>query len=118
MKTVYIFLILSIVSICTTLLLNKYVYTEEYYYYTLQDKFTQEQTKEFIKSKEKTQWLLFIKTPLFLFLKTAIVAGVISAGLNLFKVDIRLKEIFRISLEAEAVFVVPQLIKLLWFSLI
>jgi len=102
-------------SIITTYLLNKYLYTEEYYSYTLQENFTDEQIQDFITNKKNAQWLILIKTPLMIILKTIIVTMLIIGGLNLYEHELDFSNVLKISLLAEFIFILLPLIRLLWF---
>jgi hypothetical protein len=99
MRNLSIFLLLVLTSLVITYLSNKYIYTEQYYYHILQENFTAEQTKDFIINKEKVNWLMYVKTPMLLIIKTGLVALLITAGLNIYGYELNFNSVFSISLQ-------------------
>ena len=116
MHKYYLFLLLVLVSGITTYLTEKYVNTEDYHYYVLQKNFSDQQIENLINVKKRTQWLFIVKTPLMIAVKSALVALLLLAGVDLFNYKLNFAVLWEISLLAQFAFLVIPLTKLLWFS--
>lgn len=68
--------------------------------------------------KQKWRWATYILLPLTSIIKFSLVSLCIYAGVYLLNYHIRLSRIFEIVLMSEFIFLIPALIKLLWFGLI
>lgn len=84
-------------------------------YDNLAGQLTAEQLNRVFENMRKWQLWGYLLIPILLFLKTQIVALVLSMGTFFFNVDISYKKLWNIVLKAEFIFLFVSLIKLGWF---
>ena len=82
---------------------------------SLSEQLTQDQIKDFIKLKEKWEWLSYLIIPALLLLKISIIAAVLDAGCFFFDKEIKYKKLFKIVVKAEFVFILVIIFKTVWF---
>ncbi|MBT8244550.1 hypothetical protein [Winogradskyella sp.] len=84
---------------------------------SLADQFTQEQIFLILNYKKKWEWLSYAFIPLFLLIKTSIIAAILDVGCFFFGKEIKYKKLFNIVLKAEFVFLLVIVYKTAWFYL-
>lgn len=90
--------------------------TDELYYDSLVNKISYERISEMLVQGKKWRWLSYAFLPVLLFIKILFVVICFSIGGLFIKIDIGFKNFFSIVTTAEFIFLIPGIIKLLWFS--
>jgi len=89
---------------------------------SLTEQFTSTQIQGVIESQEKWAWLPYVIIPLFILLRSSLVATCISVGHYLYHIDdmvsIKFKHFLNIAIKAEVVLLFVGLSKLVWFGFI
>ena len=84
-------------------------------YESLSHQFAHELIDETFGIIRRWQLIGYVLMPFLLFLKTQLIAGVLGIGTFLFDKDVSHKKLWKIALIGEFIFLVPALLKLLWF---
>ena len=103
-------------SIILSYLFNYLLVDDSLYYAYFENKLSYERIEEMLYSKEKWSWLSYSLVPIYFFLKFGIVSITLLAGLFIFNFKIKLQEVFKIVVLSEIVFLIPVLVKIIWFS--
>lgn len=111
--------ILSIVLICINLLfvfLGEHLLIEDSLIYEfLEGKFSYEKIAKIVDSNNKWKWLSYVLLPILLLMKNLFVAFCLTVGCVLGKIKNNFEKFFLIAISAEFIFLIPGVIKLLWF---
>lgn len=83
---------------------------------TFAEQLTYEQIENLISYSEKWEWLGYTLVPLFVALKIALVASCLSIGLFFITNRFNYKDLFGAAVVAEFVFLIPSILKILWFA--
>lgn len=92
--------------------------SEDIYYNTFNEQLSFERINELINLNKKWSWVIYAITPIFYLFKFFIVSICLLIGAFLLRVDVSQKSLIKIVLISEFVFIIPSIIKLLWFSLV
>lgn len=85
-------------------------------YNSLAEKLTNEQIQSFFSLQKKWQWLGYVFFPLFILLKTTVIASIVYIGVFFFsKNETAFKRIWDCMLQAEFIFLLVPIIKTIWF---
>lgn len=117
MKEAYIkSFLLSVVSLLLIEAIKKILHLDKLLYNSLAEKLTSNQIGSYFEMQSKLKWLGYIFTPLFIFLKTLIIASTIYTAIFFFnKNKIAFKNILNIILKAEFIFLLVPIFKIIWF---
>jgi len=88
---------------------------EELYYNAYSGQLSYDHIKDLIDRGKQWEWIKYIFIPVFYSLKLTLVAGVIAIGSYLTTNQFYFKQFFGAAIFAELIFLLPVLIKLLWF---
>lgn len=95
---------------------KKVLHFDELLYDNLAEKLTSSQINSIFKMQEKWQWVGYIFFPLYVLLKTVIIASVAYVGIFFFsKQTIYFKQVWDIIIKAEFIFLLVPLSKIIWF---
>lgn len=97
---------------------NYILISESLYFNTFAEQLTYEQIELLIDHSKKWVWVSYAILPVLTFTKLTLVASCLSIGLYFFTNRFSFKSAFAIALEAEFIFLIPVLIKILWFAII
>lgn len=97
------------------IILSWYVIKDEYYYQSLGEQLNVEQISKFLTFRSKWDWLGFIIIPGFILLKIFFVSVCFEIGSFFLNLKLNYKDIFRISVFAESVFVMATFLRIFWF---
>ncbi|QTD38008.1 hypothetical protein JL193_01500 [Polaribacter batillariae] len=114
-KNILLFLILSILTLFLSFLLKYFLEINELISISLAEQFSKEQLQEVTSYNNKAEKLIYIFTPLFLFVKVSIIAAIIDAGCFFFGKEIKYKKLFTIVVKAEFIFLLVIVFKIVWF---
>ncbi|MEO6176514.1 MAG: hypothetical protein ABIP27_15290 [Flavobacterium circumlabens] len=116
MKSPFIkWLVLSIVLILTTEIFKKIIHFDDLVYNSLSEQLTSQQVENFLGFQKKWQWVGYIFIPIFLLIKTSIIATIVYIGLFFFNKNFNFKSLWNITLKAEFVFLLVPIFKTIWF---
>ena len=107
--------------LCASLLLfteatKSVLHFDELLYNSLAEKFTSKQIEDLFTVQKKWYWLGYIFVPFYILLKTIIIATVLYIGTFFFvKTQITFKKIVEIVINAEFIFLLIPILKIVWF---
>jgi len=113
-----LFLFLVTVLAIFVFLSNYVLISDNLYFSTFAEQLTYEQIETLINQGKKWEWISYAVLPVMTLIKLTLVASCLSMGLYFFTNRFSFKLAFGIALEAEFVFLIPSLLKILWFSII
>jgi hypothetical protein len=83
---------------------------------SLAEKLTTEQIKNYFDYQDKWKWVSYIFTPIYILLKTSIIASVLYIGTFFFsRAKVTFKQLWGIVVTAEFLFLLIPLFKIVWF---
>lgn len=82
---------------------------------SLSEQLTNNQIEDSLDFQEKWELLGYALIPLSILIKTFLISSIIDAGCFLFDKKIEYKKIFNFVIKAEFIFILPIVIKLIWF---
>lgn len=115
MKNYQFFIILSFLSLFIAELSKYLLDINSLLYESLSHQFARELIDEAFGSIRRWQLIGYVLIPFLLFLKSHLIAGVLGIGTFLFDKDVSHKKLWKIALIGEFIFLIPALLKLLWF---
>jgi len=113
-----LFVIISIISICFLFLTNRYLLTEEIYYQTLGEQLSTNQIKDMLLMKGKFEAIGYLFITFISLLEYIIIALTIYTGTIIFGLKVKYKSVFKIVILAEFIFLIPLVLKFIWFYFI
>lgn len=115
----YTFLKYAILCVTSFLLgeLSKYFLNiDKLIYYSLVQNLSKTQIKEFFEMQNQWKWVGYVFTPVFILLKTILVASVLYIGTFFYsKVKVTFKQLWDVVLKAEFLFLLVGVCKIIWF---
>lgn len=109
--------LLLVGTYCLLVFLSNYLLvSEKLYLNTFAEQLTYEQIQETITSNKKWEWLNYVIMPLVVLIKLALVAMCLSIGMFFANGQPMYKRMFGVALVAEFIFLVPSVLKILWFT--
>lgn len=118
MRSFYIFLSLALSLVVIKFCLDKLIYVDDVYYYAFSDTLSLERIDKLLSNKKEFAWVGYLLTPVFLALKVFLVSVCLYCGLFFNNEKTSLASLYKIALRAEFVFLVPLVLKLVWFTVI
>lgn len=88
------------------------------YFNAFAEQLTYEQIEALISQGKKWVWVSYIIIPTLTLLKLTLVSSCLSIGLYFFTNQFLFKSVFGVVLIAEFIFLMPALLKIIWFSII
>jgi hypothetical protein len=113
-----LFLFLIAIVVLLAVLSNYFLISDNLYFNNYATQLTYEEIEKLLAQSKKWSWLGYAITPIILLAKTSFTALCLSLGLFFASNRFSFKEMFRIVLEAEFIFLIPSLLKILWFLFI
>uniref|UniRef100_UPI00404A64BC hypothetical protein n=2 Tax=Flavobacterium sp. TaxID=239 RepID=UPI00404A64BC len=114
MKKLYIIVVLS--SIFIFFIQSSLFNTDNLFYNFYSERITRNQIEEILLYKKKWQWVSYAIIPLFLLIKTAILASILYVGAFFYsKAKVTFKQLFHAVVKAEFVFLGVGVAKIIWF---
>lgn len=109
-------LLLSLALIVLSEITNRVLDFKELLYNSLSEQLTQKQLQHFFELQDKWQWVGYIFVPMFLLIKTSLIASVLYIGTCFFsKVPVSFKQLWSIVVNAEFLFLLVPVFKIVWF---
>lgn len=109
---------LCISAILITYFTANTLVSEELYFNNFGEQMNYDQIRSFIDLQYKYQWVTYLILPVIYILKLSLLTLVLLAGTIFWNIRISFKKLFQIALIAEFLFIVPSLIKLVWFMFV
>lgn len=82
---------------------------------SLSEQLTAEQIEKVLSFKDQWQWISYVSVPLLLLIKISVIAVLIDVGCVFYNEKLPYKQLFRIALLGEFVFLAVPIFKLCWF---
>lgn len=84
--------------------------------HSLSEQLTAEQINEVLSFKDKWQWVGYVFVPILLMIKISVTALLIDIGCLFYNEKLPYKQLFRMALLGECIFLAVPIIKLCWFA--
>lgn len=97
------------------LLMQKFLFTENLFFNTFKEVLDSSRIERLIQNHHKYQWVGYLILPLITLIKIFIVGTLLLLGCLLFDVKIAFRRCFQIALIGEFIFLIPPLIKFIYF---
>lgn len=111
------FLVLIFIMSGFAFLSNYLLIYEDIYFNSFSEQLTYDQIKEIINQNKNWAWVSYIILPIITLIKITLVASCLSLGLFFVSNRFSFKATFSVALEAEFVFLLPILLRILWFAI-
>lgn len=108
-------LVLSIALILIAEIFKRAIHFDDLVYNSLSEQLTSQQVENFLGFQKKWQWAGYVFTPVFLLIKTIIIATILYIGLFFSNKDLKFKNLWNIVLKAEFIFLLIPVFKIIWF---
>ncbi len=109
--------LIILLNILLSIVLNWFVISDELYYQSLGEQLRTDLISKIINLKNKWDWIFFLITPLILFIKVLFVTVCLGVGNFILDWKLKLKQLFRIAIIAETVFLLAAFVRIIWFLL-
>ncbi|MBI9055141.1 MAG: hypothetical protein JEY96_15065 [Bacteroidales bacterium] len=117
-RVVFHFILFIIVFFSIQLIIKQFFISESLLYEHLSEDFSDSSVVDKIENYKKVSFLQIIVPVIFYILRFAIIAGFLSAALFFYNIKFNYSKILFVTILAEYVYVIKQVIKLFWFGLI
>jgi hypothetical protein len=115
----HIIFIVLITIIVVFALLNNYIFvSDDLYFNSLGEQLSYEKIEKILNQNKKWGWVGYVFIPIIIYIKLALVAGCLSIGALFISKRFEFKKMWGVALEAEFVFLIPSILKILWFAFI
>lgn len=111
------FYVYIIVASLLIFLSNYLLTSDSLYYGNLSEQLTYEQIEGLLQKTRKWEWLSYAILPAIYLVKLSLVATCLSVGMLFVNSQFEFKKMFGVALTAEFVFLIPSILKILWFTL-
>ncbi len=112
-KLFYLFLAISVVYLLVLYLTNTLILTDEVYVRLWSDQLSSGRLEKMLEVNKRMEWVIYVLTPVLLFLKFLLITLAIQAGLFIYNIELPFKKVFNIVLFAE---IVPLLATVIQFG--
>jgi hypothetical protein len=113
-----LFALLVVVYLSLTWLSNDVLFNETLFFNFYAEQHTYEQIEDMLAQGKKWNWLSYAIIPFVYFIKISFTTICLSTGVFFVSNRFSFKSLFGAALEAEFIFLVPALLKILWFVFI
>ena len=107
-----LFFVITIISIVITFSLNYLFLSDGLYYQSFGEKIATDRIAKIIEQSQKWQWLGYLFVPIAILTRVGFTATCIYIGLFVANLKVRFRELFKVALLADFVFVMAGLVKL------
>lgn len=112
------FLVLLLASFVLNAITKHTLDSEKLIFDSLAEQLTANQLEQIIEFKEKNQWIGYILLPVFILVKTSLIASILDLGCFIFNKKVRYENLFNIVVKAEFIFLLVAVFKTAWFYFI
>lgn len=113
----FLFLLLITVLSSFIFLSDYLLISDNLYFNTFADQITYEQIENIINQGKKWAWVNYAILPFLTLIKLTLVASCLSIGLYFLTNRFSFKSAFGVALEVEFIFLLPALLKIVWFAI-
>lgn len=115
-KNIFAFILLSILTLFINIIFTNQLNINHLLQNTLSLKLTNRQIENYFELQKSWKWVSYSIIPLFLLLKSVFIAAVLYIGIFFFsKIDITFKNIWNSVIQAEFLFLLAPILKIIWF---
>ncbi len=112
---IILFGLLCTLSFLITFITNKFLFSDDLYFSFFGEQMKYAQIKSFVEIQDKYQWIAYLLIPVIYLIKFFLLSIVLQAGAIFWNIRITFKKLFQIAVIAEFLFLLPYIIKLIWF---
>lgn len=116
MRNFYLYIALVLLTLSINFFTKKFVFSETYYAFVLQDRYSHEVVEKMARSMSELSWVDFLEAIGQPAIKILLVSLCIVAGLFLFKRELPFSEVLEICIASEFIFLMPSFFRLIWFG--
>ncbi len=116
--TVRLFIFYCIYFSSITYLVQSFLFTENVIYNSYAEQLSYDRIEEIIDGQNKYAWVGYAILPFLSAIKFFLVACCLLAGAVFFDIKLKFGQAFKVAILADAIFILPFLIKIFWFLLI
>lgn len=116
--TVWLFIIYCLFLTAITYLMQSFLITNNVMHNSYAEQLSYDRIEEMIDGQNKYAWAGYAIFPLIYAIKFFLVACCLLVGSMFFDVKLKFGEAFKIALLADVVFIIPMLIKIVWFLVV
>ncbi len=109
------FVLICIISAFLTFVTQRFVVGDQIYFRTYNEQLSVESIQQLLLFRDKWQWIAYAIIPLLFLIKLSAIALSLSIGCFMANLSISFKRLFKICLIGETIFLIPALIKIIWF---
>ncbi len=110
------FLILCVAGILIAFLNQRLMFNERVYWNSFGNQLTLMRIQQLMAEQRRWLWLIYLLIPIAYLLKLVAVSFCLTVGSILYEMMVPFRHLFRITLIAEAIFLIPAMIRIYWFS--
>ncbi len=110
------FLFLCLCSFALSYWAQAFLLTDSIYYQSFGEQLSLQRFEALMEQSRKWQWIGYAITPLLYLFKLGLVALCLFTALLFAEYEVRFAQVFKVALIAEAIFLVPAFLRLLWFA--
>ena len=118
MRNLTLYAVLVIASLLLSLVMNGFILTDDVYYYHFAERFSEERVEKIITSRKEWAWVGYAMIPVLCALKTFVIAAALYTGIFFSAIEESFASVFRITLKAEFIFLIPTATTLFWFGIV
>lgn len=110
----YYLALIVLLYILAKILLYEFIIKDEYYYRTFGEQISLSRIDKLLDFMHKWYWFEYIFKPIFILIKICFVAFCFKTGVILFNLNVSFKQLLRITILAEIIFVIALYVKTFW----
>jgi hypothetical protein len=110
------FLVQCSLLVITSFFTKEMFLTNEFYYENFSEQISFNEINRAIGFQNKWGWLGYLLVPIFYALKFSITASMLFIGVFFLELKYSFKRLFQIAMIAEAIFLIPLVLKIAWFA--
>lgn len=110
----YYFALIVLLNVLANILLYEYIIKDEHYYRAFGEQVSLSRIDKLLVFIHKWYWVEYILNPIFVLIKICFVAVCLKTGVILLNLDVSFKQLLRIPIIAEIIFVIALFVKIFW----
>lgn len=111
----YFFAFFCLFSILLSFFINELIITDEVFYKSYAERYNINKIQQLAETISKVEWILYLLTPILYFFKFLLVSSILLVGDFVYDYKIGSQKLFQVVMIAETIFLLPDLVKLIWF---
>jgi hypothetical protein len=115
-STFWKYLLLCFALILITEIIKTLLNVDQLLYTSLAEKLSSKQIENFFETQHKWQWVSYVFVPIYILIKTSIIASILYIGTFFFsKKEVIYQSLWSIAIKSEFVFLLVPICKVIWF---